>query len=201
MCPERNEIKGLGGEAWRTSRRFVHRKRASECNGASSLGTRRLDRARLALSVARINDIGEHITATEQAADEAEQELKTILILHLLMDKIGAEFNGIVVHLHQFGVQVQLPDYGVEGQIRSEDLGADQWQFHEASQCLIGRHTGAVLGLAQVLRVRIVEVHPSAGQLELAPVVNLIKKLPTKTRSGQGRSGRSARRGRRRKRH
>lgn len=160
--------------------------------------TGRLDRARRALSVAQINEIGEHISATEQTADKAEQELKTILILHLLQDQLGAEFEGVVVSLNGYGVQVLLPTYGVEGLIRCEDLGADLWQFHEEDQCLVGRHTGAILGLAQVLRVRIVEVHAAAGQLELAPVVNLIKKLPTRSKPGQGRSRRSTRRGRRR---
>jgi len=161
--------------------------------------TGRLNRARLAMSIADINDIGAHISETEQGAEEAEQELKTILILHLLQNRIGAELDGIVVNLTGFGVQVRLPDYGVEGLIRSEDLGADSWQFHEESQCLIGRHTGAVLRLAQTLRVRIVEVHATAGQLDLAPVVNLMRKLPRQSKSQKGRARRSARRARGRK--
>jgi ribonuclease R len=160
----------------------------------------RLDHARLALSVTEINDIGEHISDTERTAEEAEHELKTILILHLLKKHIGAELNGIVVNLTGFGVQVQLPDYGVEGLIRCEDLGADAWQFHEQSQCLVGRHTGALIRLAQTLRVRIAAVHATAGQLDLTPVTDLIKKLPRKTKPAQGRGRRSTKRGRGRRR-
>ena len=92
-----------------------------------------------------------------------------------------------------FGAAVYLPEYGVEGLIRREALGPDHWQFDEQSQCLIGRHTRAILRLGQTMRVRIVDVHPAAGQLDLAPAVDLIARLPQQTRPQQGQRKRSQR--------
>jgi hypothetical protein len=57
-------------------------------------------------------------------------------------------------------------------------LGPDHWQFDQESQCLVGRYSGAILRLAQALRVRIVGVHPAAGQLDLAPAHPLFAKVP-----------------------
>ena len=136
---------------------------------------RRIDHARRQYTFPELTAIGEHISETEQAAEEAEQELKTILVLHLLTNRVGDELNGVVVTLTAYGAAVHLPDYGVEGLIPREALGPDRWQFDEQNQCLVGRHTKAVLRLAQPLRVRIVAVHPAAGQLDLAPAVDLIK--------------------------
>ena len=164
--------------------------------------TGNMDRVRRQYAYPDLVEIGEHLTETEQAAEEAEQELKTILILHLLRKQIGRELNGIVVSLSAFGAAVHLPQYGVEGLIPREALGPDHWQFDEQSQCLLGRHTGAILRLAQTLRVRIVDAHPAAAQLDLAPAVDLIPRMSAQShaqkarrkRAGGRRPGRKKRR-------
>ena len=140
--------------------------------------TGNLERARRQYAFPDLEDIGRHITETEQAAEEAEQELKTILVLHLLQTRIGQELDGIVVSLTAFGASVHLPQYGVEGLIPREALGPDHWQFDEQSQCLVGRYSGAILRLAQTMRVRVIDVHPAAGQLDLAPAHELIPRTP-----------------------
>ncbi|HOV78307.1 MAG TPA: hypothetical protein PLS24_09770, partial [Sedimentisphaerales bacterium] len=71
-----------------------------------------------------------------------------------------------------------LPEYGVEGLVPCEALGPDRWHFDEQNQCLLGRHTGAILRLGQTMRVRIVDIHPAGGQLDLAPAVGLVIKAP-----------------------
>jgi exoribonuclease R len=221
-----------------------------------------LDLARRQYAFPDLAEIGQHITETEQAAEEAEQELKTILILHLLKKRHGPEdvargagggllntrhrigerlclagvfpvreepgpgspnagharsgthdapatkeqgrdalatLDGVVVSLTAFGASVHLPDYGVEGLIPREALGPDHWQFDEQSQCLIGRYTGAVLRLAQMLQVRIVGVHPAAGQLDLAPAHSLITRSLGRTQPRKSRRKHSQRHPRDRK--
>jgi ribonuclease R len=156
-----------------------------------------MERARRLYSYPDLVDIGEHLTETEQAAEEAEQELRTILVLHLLRERLGQELDGIVVSLTPFGAGVHLPEYGVEGLIPREALGPDSWQFDEQSQCLLGRHSGALLRLAQPLRVRLVGVHPAAAQLDLAPAVELVPRMPAPARGPN--ASRQRRRGRRRR--
>ncbi len=167
---------------------LVHRALGAYLNGD-------IERARRMYTFSELTDIGRHITETEQTADEATRDLKTILILSLLEKRIGDELNGIVVSLTGFGAFVHLPDYGVEGLIRREALGPDQWQFDDRSQCLIGRHTGAILRLAQTIRVCVAEVRPSGGQLDLTPAVVLIPKMPRSTPQRGSRRRRSNRSG------
>jgi ribonuclease R len=152
-----------------------------------------LDRARRFYAFPDLEEIGQHISETEQTAEEAEQELKTILILHLLRKQIGQELTGIVVNLTGFGASVNLPEYGVEGLIPREALGPDHWQFDEQSQCLVGRHSGVILRLAQTLRVRIVDVHPAAGQLDLAPAHPFVAKAPEQSQQQNSRRKHSQR--------
>jgi len=163
--------------------------------------TGKVDRARREHAVSDLVEIGRHISDTEQSAEDAEKEVKTVLVLHLLRKHMGEELEGVVMSLTGFGAFVLLPDYGVEGMIRSEALGPDHWQFDEKGQCLVGRHTRAVLRLAQNIRVRIVEVHPAAGQLDLAPAIDLVIKMPRRIQQQKANARHITRRHRGRKKH
>ncbi|MFH1372012.1 MAG: ribonuclease R [Planctomycetota bacterium] len=119
----------------------------------------------------QLADIGRHITFTEERADDAERELKTVLILQMLADKIGEELEGVVTGLTNFGVFVKSKKLGIEGLVQLTDLGPDQWRYNPKAGCIIGRHSGKLISLGQPMKVRIVSVNVSARQLNVTPVV------------------------------
>ena len=161
--------------------------------------TQNLDQARCRHSFDELTRMGQHLSDTERRADTAELELKTICILHLLRQQIGEAFDGVVVNLSSFGVQVRLPDYGVEGLIPPEALGPDDWQFDAQNQCLVGHYSGSVIRLAQALKVVIVEVHAAASRLDLAPAYDLVGREPKKQLSQRRRKPVRQQHGRRRR--
>jgi len=160
--------------------------------------TGQVDRARRAYAVSDLVEIGRHLSQTERAAEDAEREVKTILTCSLLHKRIGQELDGVVTSMTGHGAFVFLPDYGVEGLVRTEALGPDHWQYDEQVQCLVGRHSGAVLRMAQPLRVRIVDVYPAAGRIDLAPAAALPVRTPRRVRQGQAHGRRTSRRSGRR---
>ena len=115
-------------------------------------------------------EVGKHITFTEQRAEDAENELTTVLILQMLSKKIGLELDCVVTGLASFGVFVQSKKYGIEGLIRMDDLGPDQWKYNTKAQCIIGQHSGHSIRLGQAMNVRIISVNIPARQLNLAPI-------------------------------
>jgi ribonuclease R len=119
-------------------------------------------------------EIGRHITFTEQRAEEAENELKTVLILQMLSNRIGEEMNSVVTGLTNFGVFVQCLRFGIEGLIQMEDLGVDEWRYDERSQRVVGRHSDKGISLGQPMKARIVSVNIPARQLNLAPAEPLV---------------------------
>jgi ribonuclease R len=119
-------------------------------------------------------EAGKHITFTEERADDAERELKTVLILQMLSDKIGEELDCVVTGLTNFGVFVQSRKLGIEGLVQLADLGPDVWKYNQKSGCLLGIHSGQSVILGQPMKVRIVSVNVSARQLSVAPVVPLV---------------------------
>jgi len=114
--------------------------------------------------------IGKHITFTEERADDAERELTSVLILQMLSKRIGDEMECVVTGLTNFGVFVRSQRFGIEGLIKLEDLGPDEWRFNKVSQCVMGERSGRTIQLGQPMRVNIVAVNVPARQLNVAPV-------------------------------
>jgi len=121
-----------------------------------------------------LTEIGKHITFSEQRAEDAERELKTVLILQMLSNRIGEELDCVVTGLAGFGVFVQSRKFGIEGLIQISDLGPDRWKFNQKSQCIIGQYSGCAIHLGQAMKVRIVSVNIGARQLNVCPTEALV---------------------------
>ncbi len=116
-----------------------------------------------------LTETGKHITFTEQRAEDAENELKTVMILQMLSTRIGDELDGVVTGIAGFGVFVQSQKFGIDGLIRMDDLGPDRWKFNQKTQCIVGLSSGRTIHLGQPIKVRILSVNIPARQLNLSP--------------------------------
>jgi ribonuclease R len=147
-----------------------------------------------------LTEIGKHISFTEQRAENAERELKTVLILQMLSKRINEELNCVVTGLAGFGVFVQSRKFGIEGLVQMGDLGPDEWKYNQRAGCIVGERTGRSIRLGQGLKVRIISVNVAARQLNVSPVEPLAKE-PVRKRKGAKKSpkGRVRRRTRRKK--
>jgi ribonuclease R len=131
-----------------------------------------------------LTEIGKHITFTEQRAEDAERELKTVLILQMLSKHIGDELDCVVTGLAGFGVFVQSRKFGIDGLIVMDDLGPDNWKYNQKTQCVVGQRTGFIVHLGRAIKVRIVSVNVPARQLNVCPVEPLVsagKRRATRT--------------------
>jgi ribonuclease R len=128
-------------------------------------------------------ETGKHITFTEQRAENAERELKTVLTLQMLSKRIGEELDCIVTGLTGFGVFAQCKKFGIEGLVRMAALGPDQWKYDEKTQCIVGERSGCSIRLGQAMKVRIVSVNVPGRQLDVSPVELLAKEPKQRTKS------------------
>jgi ribonuclease R len=128
---------------------------------------------------------GKHISFTEQRAEDAEKELKTVLILQMLSKRIGEELDGVVTGLANFGVFVQSRRFGIEGLIQMGDLGPDEWKYNQKAGCIVGRRTGESIRLGQALKVRINAVNVPGRQLNVSPVEPLAKEAVRKKKDAK----------------
>ena len=130
------------------------------------------------LAEGELIEAGKHITFTEQQASDAEKELKTVLLLQMLSERIGQDMDVVVSGLTNFGIFVQCTKFGIEGMIEPGDLGLDEWKFDERAQAVVGKWSGESVHLGQLMKVRIAAVNVAGRQLFLAPAEPLVKERP-----------------------
>lgn len=133
-----------------------------------------LDLAKQISTELDLTEIGKHITFTEQRAEDAENELKTVLILQMLSKRTAEELDCVVTGLTNFGVFARSRKFGIEGLIMLSDLGSDVWKYNQKTHCIIGMRSGASIHLGRAIRARIASVNIPARQLNLSPVKPLI---------------------------
>jgi ribonuclease R len=128
------------------------------------------DQARRATASMDLVEIGRRITFTEQCAQDAEEDLKAVLILQMLTHRMADPIDGVVTGLTQFGVFVRCRKFGIEGLIKTADLGPDDWKYQAQSHCVEGQRTGVTIRLGQPMKVRVLSVNLPGRQLSVAPI-------------------------------
>ena len=115
-------------------------------------------------------EIGRHITQTEENAEGAEQNLRSFLLLQLMMNHLGETFEGVVTGVTNTGVFVQLDKYLAEGMIKSTDLpggGGGRWFVDQRSGALTNQGTGKAFSMGNRVKVVIARVDLALRKMDL----------------------------------
>ena len=102
--------------------------------------------------------LGEHCSANERRADDATRDVVSWLKCEYMMDKIGAEFSGIISAVTSFGFFVELADIYVEGLVHISNLGQDYFHFDPTSHQLKGERTGMSFRLGDSVKIKVARV-------------------------------------------
>jgi ribonuclease R len=113
----------------------------------------------------RLAEIGQHLSARERVAMEAERECQKRYVCMVLKPQLGQVFGGVVAGMTEYGFWVELPDVLAEGFIRLATMQDDYYGYIKEREMLVGSRTGKVIRVGQSVRVRLVEV--SLDRLEI----------------------------------
>ncbi|HMG52591.1 MAG TPA: ribonuclease R, partial [Kofleriaceae bacterium] len=91
----------------------------------------------------------------ERRAMEAEREAVAMYRAYLMRDQVGQRFDGVVSAVTSFGAFVELEEPYVEGLIKLDSLGDDQFSFDEIHMRLSGQRTGTTIALGDKVTVEI----------------------------------------------
>jgi ribonuclease R len=91
---------------------------------------------------AELAQIAEETSLTERRAAEAERELVEWKKVRFMQDRVGEEFDALVLNPAKYGLFVELTDLFVEGLVPIESLRSDRYSFRENTHEVVGEHTG-----------------------------------------------------------
>jgi len=140
-----------------------------------------------------------HSSRMERSADAAENELVEWKKMAYMADRVGEEFDGVIISLQPYGFFVELRDLFIDGLVRLETIEDDRYRFIETKQILKGERHGRVFKLGDEVRVRVDRVNRFLLQIDfsLAGDEAYRERRPAAPRVPARASGRGARRARR----
>jgi ribonuclease R len=91
---------------------------------------------------AELAQIAEETSQTERRAAEAERELVEWKKVRFMQDRVGEEFEGLILNPTKYGMFVELTDLFVEGLVPIDTLRDDRYTFRENTHEIVGERFG-----------------------------------------------------------
>ena len=105
------------------------------------------------LSEEALHDIAVSSSQAERAAAEAERELLEWKKLKFMQDRLGDEFDGLIVSVTKYGFFVELSELFIEGLVPLDSLEDDYYSFHENTRQIVGGRTRRTFSIGDKVRV------------------------------------------------
>jgi ribonuclease R len=120
------------------------------------------------ISIEELHSIAEESSQTERRADEAERELMEWKKVKFMQDRVGEDFDGLIISVTKFGFFVELNDLFVEGLVPISTLTDDHYTYHENTREIIGQHSRRIFSLGQKIRVLVDRIDPVEKKIQFA---------------------------------
>jgi len=115
-----------------------------------------------------LHDIAESSSQTERAADEAERELMEWKKVKFMRDRVGEDFDGLIVSVTKFGFFVELTDMFIEGLVPLDSLQDDHYTYRENTRQIIGSRNRKTFSIGDRLRVIVDRIDPVQHKIQFA---------------------------------
>jgi ribonuclease R len=133
------------------------------------------------LTEAEVARIAEESSESERRAADAERELVDWKKAKFMEDRVGEEFDALIISTAKFGFFVELRDLFIEGLVPVDTLPGDRYTYHENTRRIIGERTRREYAIGQPVKVMLDRVDAVQRQLQFS-VVEAVKPGKTKRR-------------------
>jgi ribonuclease R len=196
--PERAGFAGSGAEEQRVGRNAPLRFRAQQTQEAQSPWSKRAEkgssaRRRLSstpiggpISEPELHEIAESSSQAERAAAEAERELLEWKKLKFMEQRVGEDFDGLIVSVTKFGMFVELTELFIEGLVPLTSLSDDNYSFHENTRQIIGARSKKTYSIGDRVRVIVDRIDHVQKKVQFAVLEDKPKRADKRTKKKRG---------------
>jgi ribonuclease R len=128
------------------------------------------------LSEVELAGIAYESSQAERRAEDAERELMEWKKVKFMQDRLGDDFDAMILSVTKYGCFVELDSLFIEGLVPIMSLQGDYYTFRENTRQIIGEHSGRRYSMGDRVRVVLDRVDPVQRRLqfsileEVAPV-------------------------------
>ncbi len=117
-----------------------------------------------------MRELGEDTSFTERRAAEAERELVEWKKVKFMEDRVGEDFDALIISTTKFGFFVELTELFVEGLVPIDTLAGDRYLYHENGRKIIGERSRKMYSIGDTVRVRLDRADTMERKLQFAAV-------------------------------
>jgi ribonuclease R len=120
------------------------------------------------ISEPELHEIAESSSQAERAAAEAERELLEWKKLKFMEQRVGEDFDGLIVSVTKFGMFVELTELFIEGLVPLNSLSDDNYSFHENTRQIIGARSKKTYSIGDKVRVLVDRIDHQQKKVQFA---------------------------------
>src|SRR5882724_10549862 len=120
------------------------------------------------ISEPELHEIAESSSQSERAAAEAERELLEWKKLKFMEQRVGEDFDGLIVSVTKFGIFVELTELFIEGLVPLNSLSDDIYSFHENTRQIIGARSNKTYSIGDKVRVIVDRIDHQQKKVQFA---------------------------------
>jgi ribonuclease R len=117
---------------------------------------------------AELEAIATESSQRERGADDAERELIEWKKIKFMQDRVGEDFNAIILSCTKYGFFVELDDLFIEGLVPLATLHDDRYMFRDTDRQIVGMRNGRVFKMGQRVRVLLDRIDRQQRRLQFA---------------------------------
>jgi ribonuclease R len=130
------------------------------------------------IALEELHAIAEESSHSERRADDAERELMEWKKAKFMQDRIGEDFDGLIISVTKFGFFVELADMFVEGLVPLSTLIDDRYTYHENTREIIGQRSRKTYRMGQKVRVLVDRIDPVEKKIQFALLEEIKRSKP-----------------------
>jgi ribonuclease R len=119
---------------------------------------------------AALSALAEECSLSEWRAADAERELVEWKKVRFMTDRVGQEFDALVISATKYGLFVELADLFIEGLVPIDTLPGDDYAYQENVRKIVGKRTRREFSIGAQVRVTLDRVDATERKLQFSIV-------------------------------
>lgn len=120
------------------------------------------------VAVADLEAIADECSQSERRAADAERELVEWKKVKFMAERVGEDFDALIISTAKYGLFVELADLFVEGLIPIDTLPGDQYTYQENVRKVVGRRSRREFSIGDRVRVVLDRVDANEKKLQFS---------------------------------
>ena len=134
----------------------------------------------LLLPESELSSMAEECSQSERRAADAERELVEWKKVRFMAERVGEEFEALIISTARYGLFVELADLFIEGLVPIDSLPGDEYSYHENVRKVVGKRTRREFSIGDRVRVMLDRVDDVERKLQFSLVEPAVKRAKRK---------------------